>query len=224
MVARFQREGQLAASVNHARCVFVFGAADVEGYPVISMELMRGGTLQDRLASRGPMAVSEGVDTILDVIEGLEAAHTAGILHRDIKPSNCFLDETGRAKIGDFGISKTLDAPSDLTLTGAFLGTPSYASPEQVRGREVGLQSDIYSVGATLYALLTGAAPFQGNNAGAILARIVAEPPMPFSQYPARTPGSCSASSSGRSRSNPGIDFNGMPTSARRCCRFRRAG
>jgi serine/threonine protein kinase len=77
---------------------------------------------------------------------------------------------------------------SDLTLTGAFLGTPSYAAPEQVRGRKVGLQADIYSVGATLYALLTGSAPFHGSNAGEVLARIVGEAPTPFAQYPGRIP------------------------------------
>jgi uncharacterized RDD family membrane protein YckC len=188
MLARFRREGRLAASVNHARCVFVFSAGEIDGCPVIVMELMRGGTLQDRLRQQGAMSVSDAVDTMLDVIDGLEAAHAAGILHRDIKPSNCFLDEAGRAKIGDFGISKTLESDSDLTLTGAFLGTPSYAAPEQVRGREVGLSSDIYSVGATLYALVTGAPPFHGASPGEVLARIVAERPTPFARYSGRIP------------------------------------
>src|SRR5262249_37940029 len=142
LLHRFRREAKLAASINHPRCVFLFGAEEIEGIPAITMELMRGGTLQDRLSSQGPMPVKEAVDVILDIIEGLEASYAAGILHRDIKPSNCFLDETGRAKVGDFGISKTLGSPSDLTMSGAFIGTPSYASPEQIRGADIGLQSD----------------------------------------------------------------------------------
>lgn len=188
VLERFKREGKIAASVNHPRVVFILSAEEIEGCPVITMELMRGGTLQDRMAERGPLPVKEAVDSALDIIEGLEAAHDEGILHRDIKPSNCFLDETGRAKIGDFGISKTLETPSDLTVAGAFVGTPEYASPEQIRGRDVGLQSDIYAVGATLYALVTGVPPFEGNSPNQVLARIVAEPPTPFSRHPVEVP------------------------------------
>jgi serine/threonine protein kinase len=189
-VERFEREGKLAASVSHPRCVFVFGAEEIAGYPVITMELMRGGTLRDRVSSQGPMPPQQAVDSILDIIEGLEAAHRAGLLHRDVKPSNCFLDETGRAKIGDFGISKALEDQSDLTITGTFVGTPSYAAPEQVRGLEVGIQSDIYAVGATLYTLLTGAPPFKGHNAADVFGRVIAEPPAPFATYSVQVPGS----------------------------------
>src|SRR5262249_44883902 len=131
--------------------------------PAIAMELMSGGTLQDRLDERGPVPHREAVHMMLDIIEGLEASHQAGILHRDIKPSNCFVDEAGRCKIGDFGISKSLQQPANVTITGGFIGTPSYASPEQVRGRRLDLRSDIYSVGATLYALIAGRPPFQAE-------------------------------------------------------------
>src|SRR5436190_4499735 len=119
---------------------------------------------------------------ILDVNEGLEAAQRAGVLHRDVKPSNCFVDQNDRCQIGDFGISKSLELASDLTKTGIFVGTPAYASPEQLRGREADLQSDIYSVGATLYALLAGKARFHGVPAGELLARILSEEPAPFSR------------------------------------------
>ena len=130
---RFEREGRLAASITHPSCVLVFGAEEVESRPTISMELMRGGTLRDRL-SEGPLEYSEAVEHVLGMIEGLEAAQAAGIIHRDVKPSNCFLEEGGtRSKIGDFGVSRTLEVPTDLTATGTFIGTPSYASPEQVR-------------------------------------------------------------------------------------------
>ena len=188
LLERFKREGRMAASVNHPRCVFVLGAEEIEDRPVITMDLMRGGTLQDRIAEEGPLSPRDAVDLTLDLIEGLEAAHQAGLIHRDIKPSNCFLDDTGRAKIGDWGISKTLEVASDLTLSGAFVGTPSFASPEQVRGRDLGLESDIYSLGATLYAVLTGVPPFSGANAGEVLARIVAEEAPPLAEHSVDAP------------------------------------
>jgi len=134
------------------------------------------------------LPVKEAVDFTLQVIDGLEAAHEAGIVHRDVKPSNCFLDADGHAKIGDFGVSKALESAADLTLSGCFVGTPSYASPKQVRGRDLDLRSDIYSVGATLYALLTGKPPFAGKQADEVLARIVAEEPTPFYEHRVKVP------------------------------------
>jgi uncharacterized RDD family membrane protein YckC len=181
-VARFQREGQIAASLNDPHCVYVYGAEVIEGYPTIVMELMRGGTLQDVLDTHGHLPPTAAVDRLMDAIDGLEAAHRAGVLHRDIKPSNCFVDETGAVKIGDFGISTTL-AQSQSTQTGSFLGTPVYASPEQARGREVDLRSDIYSLGATLYALLSGRPPFAGSNPGEVLARVLGEKPSPIARH-----------------------------------------
>ncbi len=188
VLERFHREGQLAASLNHPRSVFVFGAEEIEGHPVIAMELMPGGTLQDQLQLRGKLPVRHAVDYILDIIEGLEAAQDAGIVHRDVKPSNCFVDEEGRAKIGDFGISKTLEPQHSLTFAEAFVGTPAYASPEQIRGRDVDFRSDIYSVGATLYSLLTGKPPFEGGTAGELLARILSEEPVPIASRQIQVP------------------------------------
>jgi uncharacterized RDD family membrane protein YckC len=179
VLARFQREGQLAASLNHPRSVYVFGAEEVEGHPAIAMELMLGGTLSDQLKLRGKLPVKQAVDHILDVIEGLEAAQDVGIVHRDVKPSNCFLDGEGHVKIGDFGISKTLEPQHNLTFADeeAFVGTPAFASPEQIRGRDVDFRSDIYSLGATLFSLLAGKAPFEARNPGELLARILSEEP-----------------------------------------------
>jgi uncharacterized RDD family membrane protein YckC len=177
---RFAREGRLAASLSHPRCVFVFGADTVDGYPAIDMELMDGGTLQDVLGREGPMPYPRAVDAVLDMIDGLEAAHAAGILHRDVKPSNAFVDADGRVKIGDFGLSKSLEDQELLSSAGGFIGTPSYASPEQVRGAELDVRSDIYSVGATLYALLAGHAPFRGRRATEVLAKILADDPPPI--------------------------------------------
>jgi len=203
VLQRFEREGRLAASLNHPNCVYVFGAEEVDGYPVITMELMPGGTLQDLLRQRGRLPAKEAVDFILDVIEGLEAANNAGILHRDVKPSNCFLDENGKAKIGDFGLSKTLELDSNVTISGAFIGTPSYASPEQVRGREIDFRSDIYSVGATLYALLTGEPPFVAKRTGEVLARILSEEPTPFSRHRVDVPKGLQRVSEGQESASP---------------------
>src|SRR6202011_6075981 len=102
------------------------------------------------------------------------------VIHRDVKPSNCFVEADGRVKIGDFGLSKSLVREAHLTRTGAFLGTPLFSSPEQVRGERLDEQSDVYSVAATLYCLLTGQAPFQSGDAAATLARIAADPPPPM--------------------------------------------
>src|SRR5205807_2020909 len=100
-----------------------------------------------------------------------------GLVHRDVKPSNCFLEADGRVKVGDFGLAKSLLRPAHLTRTGTFLGTPSFASPEQIKMEAVDAQSDVYSVAATLYFLLTGQAPFQTGDAMATMARIVADDP-----------------------------------------------
>ena len=109
------------------------------------------------------------------MIEGLVAAHDAGIIHRDVKPSNCFLDDGGRVKVGDFGLSKSLLGDSALTRTGAFMGTPQYAAPEQITGGMVDQRTDVYAVGGTLFYLLTGRAPFTGD-AAKVIAGIAAEP------------------------------------------------
>lgn len=178
-VDRFLREGQLAAAVSHPRSTFVFGAGEEDGQPYIAMELMPGDTLKDILDREGPLPLERAVDCILDVIDGLEAAHAQGVIHRDVKPSNCFLDSEGRVKVGDFGLSKSLISEAELTRTGAFLGTPQFAAPEQVRGGVVTQATDVYAVGATLFCLLTGRGPYLGD-AVAVIAQITSEPPPPL--------------------------------------------
>jgi hypothetical protein len=175
-VDRFRQEGRLASLITHPRCVFVLAADEEAGQPYIVMELMPGETLQEVIERRGPLPIEQAVSRILDVIEGLEEAHRLGVVHRDVKPSNCFVEADGRVKIGDFGLSKSLAQSAHLTRTGAFIGTPLYASPEQVRAETVDEQSDVYSVAATLYFLLTGHAPHETGDAAATLARIAADP------------------------------------------------
>src|SRR5215217_2966882 len=104
MRARFLREGQLAAAVRHPNVVAVLAAEEIEGTPVISMELLHDGTLKDRVSKRGPLPVTEAVDAALQIINGLESAHAVGVLHRDVKPANCFGAADGTVKVGDFGL------------------------------------------------------------------------------------------------------------------------
>jgi len=177
--ARFLREGQLAASISHPHTVYIFGSEEIEGMPAISMELLPGGTLKERVAANGPMRPEEAVAAVMDIIGGLDAAQAAGVLHRDIKPSNCFIDGDGAVKVGDFGLSiSTLarDVHHDLE-TGAFQGTPQFAPPEQLRGEPLDIRADIYAVGATLYYLLTGQPPFDARDLRELVARVTSEPP-----------------------------------------------
>jgi eukaryotic-like serine/threonine-protein kinase len=176
--ARFLREGRLAASINHPNCVYVYGSEEIEGTPVITMELVAGGTLQQRVKRGGPMSVAGAVDAILQIISGLEAAEKAGILHRDIKPGNCFEDADGTIKIGDFGLSIATAgrAEPSITITGKVLGTPAFSSPEQLRGQELSARSDIYAVGVTLFYLLTGRVPFEGQNVAQLVANALEKP------------------------------------------------
>jgi hypothetical protein len=184
MRQRFLREGRLAASVNHPNSLYVFGSEEIEGAPVITMEIAGSGTLKDRLEKRGPLPVTEAVDAILDVISGLEAAFAGGVLHRDVKPSNCFSSPDGSVKVGDFGLSVSTLARDDsyVTATGVIMGTPAYAPPEQLRGDELDVRADIYSVGATLFTLLTDRAPFEGKNAVQVVANVMNQKPKPLGE------------------------------------------
>jgi eukaryotic-like serine/threonine-protein kinase len=176
--ARFLREGQLAASISHPHTVYIFGSEEIGGVPVISMELLPGGTLKDRVAAEGPLPPAVAVSAVLDIIGGLDAAQAAGILHRDIKPSNCFVDNDGSVKVGDFGLSiSTLARDVREQLATGFEGTPQFAAPEQLRGEPLDVRADIYAVGATLFYLLTGQPPFQARDLRELVDRVNHEPP-----------------------------------------------
>lgn len=173
--ARFLREGRLAASVNHPNSVYVFGTEEIGEMPAIAMELVGGGTLEERVKENGPLPMGEAVDAILQIISGLEAAQEIGILHRDVKPGNCFRDTDGTVKVGDFGLSISTDARDEhhLTMEGTIFGTPAFASPEQLRGDELNVRSDIYAVGATLFYLLTGRPAFTGKSVAQLFANVL---------------------------------------------------
>ncbi len=185
MRQRFLREGRLAAGVNHPNSLYIFGSEEIEGLPVITMEIAGSGTLKDQLKTRGPLPVAEAVDAVLDIISGLESAFAGGVLHRDIKPSNCFVCPDGSVKVGDFGLSVSTLAKTDtfVTVHGKIMGTPAFASPEQLRGDTLDVRADIYSVGATLYILLTNRAPFEGDNAVQVVANAVNQKPKLLAEW-----------------------------------------
>lgn len=175
-IKRFNQEALLAAKISHPNVTFIYGTGQHEGAPYIAMELMPGDTVEDVVKSDGPMDVRSAIDKILNVIDGLVAIHAKGMVHRDIKPSNCFLAANGHIKVGDFGLSKSMTTENaSLTKTGTFMGTPSYASPEQIRGSAVDTRTDMYSVGATLFFMLTGRTPYLGDSTS-MMAQIIGDP------------------------------------------------
>src|SRR5438132_985205 len=158
---RFEQEARAAGALNHPNIVMVLDIGDHAGEPYIVSELLHGATLRALLRD-GPLAPEKAADLALQLANGLTAAHQAGIVHRDLKPENLFITDEGRLKILDFGVAKLLgDAPAGMsTETGAVIGTAGYMSPEQVRGVSVDHRSDIFTVGAILHEILSGASPF----------------------------------------------------------------
>lgn len=187
-LARFKQEGLIASQINHPHIVFVHRVDEENGIPFIAMELMTGKTLKDLVVENGPLNYDDAVDLILQCIDGLMEAHGRGMIHRDIKPANCYLDEDGNVKVGDFGLARSLISDSELTQTGAFLGTPLFASPEQLLGQKIDNRSDIYSLSATLYYLLAGKAPFESPNAAQVIARIASTDPPSFKSAEVEVP------------------------------------
>lgn len=160
---RFLQEARLAAQLSHPNVVTIHEVNQDGPHVYIAMELMSGGSMQDRLTAGG-LGWQAAVRTLGQVCRGLDAAHGRGLIHRDIKPGNILLNEVGQVKLGDFGLARNCVAKdASLTTDGMILGTPSFMSPEQCEGRTADRRSDIYSLGATFYALLTGVAPFEGD-------------------------------------------------------------
>ncbi|MBA3480959.1 MAG: serine/threonine protein kinase, partial [Pirellulales bacterium] len=171
-LARFRGEAETAARLNHPNMVPVYEVGQHEGLPYFTMKFVPGTTLAQRLVD-GPLSGREAARLLAPVARAIAAAHQQGVLHRDLKPSNILLDDEGRPYVSDFGLAKRVltDAVEEsqdfrlaqLTQTGAILGTPGYMSPEQAAGSRgvLGVSADVYSLGAILYAMLTGRAPFQ---------------------------------------------------------------
>lgn len=176
-IARLLKEGQLAGSISHPRCAYVFEVSFHRSQPFLVMEYLPGNTLRE-LAHDDQLTHAKAVDYILDVLEGIEAAHEVGLYHRDIKPSNCFIDSIGRVKVGDFGLARLLD--EDLERLGQFQGTPAFAAPEQILGAGITEKTDQYGIAATLYYLLTAQLPFQGR-LNVVKEKVLYQPPIPVS-------------------------------------------
>ncbi len=189
---RFQREAQMASSLNHPHILTVHDAGEIEGQQYLVTEYVDGGTLKDWAGPPGSGARRtwrEIVELLVGVADGLDAAHASGVLHRDIKPANILITKSGYAKLADFGLAKLVENPADdptrtptetCTRPGVLIGTIAYMSPEQASGKPLDARSDIFSFGVVLYEMLAGRRPFEGATPLETLQTIIHAAPLPL--------------------------------------------
>lgn len=192
-LARFRREAQVLASVNHPHIGAIYGLEQVDGQQVLVLEFVDGETLGNRIA-RGPIPLEDTVVLASQIADALEAAHDKGIIHRDLKPANIALTKEGAVKVLDFGLAKaggaggansagdvlnspTITSPAALTMDGMILGTAAYMSPEQAKGRATDRRCDVWAFGCVVYEMLTGCRPFDGEDMSATLASVLRDEP-----------------------------------------------
>jgi eukaryotic-like serine/threonine-protein kinase len=176
VVDRFVREARAAARVNHPNLTHIYFVGNADGQAAaaprtmfFAMEYVPGATFEQDVAANGPAPIAKFVDMIVQAARGLAAAHGAGVVHRDVKPSNLMVLPDGTVKVTDFGLAKSLGGNVDASGDGSLLGTPTYMSPEQCRGRGVDARTDVYALGLTAWFLLAGRAPFASESLGQML-------------------------------------------------------
>ena len=185
-VARFKREAQAAAKLNHPNIVIIYEVSEFNGRPFFAMEYVDGQSLRELIKGK-ELPIDRVIELATQICEGLHKAHQSGIVHRDIKPANILIDADGRVKILDFGLA-TVQGYDHLTKTGSTLGTIGYMSPEQVRGEQVDHRTDIFSLGVVLFELITGRQPFMSDNDAATSRNISDHDPEPLARYKAGVP------------------------------------
>ena len=184
-IRKFKSEAQAAAVLTHPNIVNVFDVGDDNGVYYIVMELIEGITLKEYISKKGKLSVKEATSIAIQVSMGLEAAHSHGIVHRDVKPQNIIISMDGKVKVTDFGIAR---AASSNTISSNVMGSVHYSSPEQVRGGYSDEKSDIYSLGITMYEMVTGKVPFDGDTTVAIAIKHLQEEIVPPSVYTPELP------------------------------------
>ncbi len=194
VVERFHREAQSAAQLAHGNIVQVYDVGEDQGYHYIRIEFVDGETVQDMLDREGRIPASRAVEIVRQAAVGLARAEESGLVHRDIKPENLMVSTRGEVKIADFGLAKSVEAPEEAGITheGTVVGTPYYMSPEQASDQPVDTRSDIYSLGATLYHMVTGEPPFIASTYMGVLKKHLSEPLEPARRRYAACPESVS--------------------------------
>jgi serine/threonine protein kinase len=175
-VERFREEARSVAQLSHPNIVTVIDRGEQDGRQFIVFEYVPGENLKALVQREAPLSEREALELALQVAQALAFAHENGLVHRDVKPQNVLLSGDGEAKVTDFGIARSMDVQHGLTQTGTVMGTSDYMAPEQARGAKATVQSDVYSLGAVLYELLTGEVPFRGENFVAVAMRHINEP------------------------------------------------
>jgi serine/threonine-protein kinase len=175
-MARFEKEAIAAAALDHENIVTIYDIDEVQGRPFIVMEYVEGEDLEQHLQRKGPMPVMRAAEVVLEVCKALEHAHHKGMVHRDIKPGNILLGRDGRIKLTDFGLAMEMGKQELIGADGTVTGTPHYASPEQIQGLPMDGRSDIYSLGVTFYAMLTGIRPFNGRTPDSVVRKHIEAP------------------------------------------------
>jgi serine/threonine protein kinase len=188
-VRRFHTEAEAAANLDHPGIVPIFEVDQHEGQHYFSMGFLEGQSLAQKIAG-GPLRPREAAALMVKVAQAIEYAHQHRVIHRDLKPANILLDQAGNPRVTDFGLAKKLEGDSGLTGSGQIMGTPSYMPPEQAGGKrgDVGPAADVYALGATLYALITGRPPFQAATAVDTVLQVISDEPVPPRRLNASVP------------------------------------